>query len=203
MPIQHLWDRLFKPKQKAPDRSEPDLSKYRLAKPRERARTPSKPAPSDRRAPQDNPLGLSKRDLVIWDAYGELLEDMGEKKIQYCTTDHLPAEKTELEAILKNAIRELAAKGYGKDALNSCVIAYINLSKFYDIEDFLDNEEAMERAREAVELKETCEDLGFGEKVANELAMQQWIGPAALAEMENRLSDIKQFFDQEGLEFPK
>jgi hypothetical protein len=203
MPIQRLWDRLFKTKQKAPDRSEPDLSKYRLVKPREIEPTPSKAAPSDRRTPQDNPLGLSKRDMVIWDAYGELLEDMGEKKIHYLDTSHLPAEKTELEAILKNAIRELGAKGYGKDALNTCVVAYVNLSLFYDLEEMSDNEEAMQRAKEAIEAKEAVGELGFGEKTANDLAMERWIGPAALAEMESRLSDIKQFFDREGLEFPK
>ena len=141
--------------------------------------------------------------MVIWDAYGELLEDMGVKKIQYLETSHLPAEKTELEAILKNAIRELAAKGYGKDALNTCVVGYLHLSKFYDVEEMLDNEEATERAKEAIETKKAVGDLGLGEKAANDLVMEQWIGPAALAEMENRLFDIKQFFDQEGLEFPE
>jgi hypothetical protein len=147
----------------------------------------------------DSQLGLTANELAIWDAYSLLLEERG--KLYYIDVSQLPASKHEIDRILKKAILHLSANGSGKEALNTCVCGFILLAD-------CQNTQSLELDEDAVEglsaLKQVVQLSSLDDKKAafSSIALEHLLGKAAKAEMDERLTEMKQFFRENNLDFP-
>jgi hypothetical protein len=145
----------------------------------------------------DSQLGLTANELAIWDAYSLLLE----AKKSYIDVSQLPTFKHEIERILKKAILHLSANGSSKEALNTCVCGFILLAHFQDTQGLELNEEAVEglnALKQVVQLSSSDDK----ETAFSNIALEHLLGKAAKAEMDERLTDMKQFFRENNLDFP-
>ncbi len=147
----------------------------------------------------DSQLGLTANELAIWDAYSLLLEER--EKLYYIDISRLPAPKYEIERIFKKAILHLSANGSSKEVLNTCVCGFIHLADFQDTQGLELNEEAVEVLSALQELVQLS-SLVDKEAAFSNTALQYSFGKAAKAEMDERLTDMKQFFRENNLDFP-
>lgn len=147
----------------------------------------------------DSQLGLTANELAIWDAYSLLLEERG--KLYYIDISRLPAPKYEIDRIFKKAILHLSANGSSKEVLNACVCGFIFLADCQDTQSLELSEEAAEGLSA---LKQVVQLSNLDDKKAafSRIALEHLLGKAAKAEMDERLTEMKQFFRENNLDFP-
>lgn len=147
----------------------------------------------------DSQLGLTENELAVWDAYSLLLEERG--RLYYIDISRLPAPKYEIDRIFKKAILHLSANGSSKEVLNACVCGFILLADCQDTQSLELSEEAVEglsALKQVVQLS----SLDDKEATFSKIALEHLLGKAAKSEMEERLTEMKQFFHENNLDFP-
>lgn len=147
----------------------------------------------------DSQLGLTANELAVWDAYSYLLEERG--KLYYIDISRLPAPKYEIDRIIKKAILHLSANGASKEVLNVCVCCFIHLAHFQDTLGLELNEKAVEGLSALQELVQLS-NLVDKEAAFSNIALEYSFGKAAKAETDERVTEMKQFFRENNLDFP-
>ncbi len=149
----------------------------------------------------DSQLGLTANELAIWDAYSLLLEAKERSKKSYIDASQLPTSKYEIERILKKAILHLSANGSSKEALNTCVCGFILLADCQDTQSLELDEDAVEglsALKQVVQLS----SLDDKKTAFSNIALEHLLGKAAKAEMDERVTEMRQFFRENNLDFP-
>ena len=147
----------------------------------------------------ESQLGLTANELTVWDGYSLLLEERD--KLYYIDISRLPAPKDEIERILKKAILHLSANGCSKEALNTCVCCFILLADFQDTQGLELNEEEVEGLSALQKLVQLSSLVDKDAALSN-IALEYSFGKAAKAETDERVTEMKQFFRENNLDFP-